>query len=369
MLTYTIRRLVLAVPTLLFISLVIFLLLELAPGDPMAQVPLTVPPEVKEKMRLALGLGEPVHIRFWKWLVQFFWVEPQVLIDSIFGTKLSWNWEVPVPMPTADALEALRAEGLVREVAGQVEVLTKEPRIISWQTRSPVMDIVVQRLPQTLWVVGMAYVVGILIAIPVGIYSAYRQYSFFDQAGTFVTMIGYSVPPFFTGPLMIVIFAVYLGWFPSIYDTTHVVNDWASFKKQIWQMFLPMMVLALQITAQIARFMRASMLDNLNQDYVRTARAKGLGERTVVLIHVLRNSMIPVVTVIALAVPAVFGGSIITEQVFKVNGIGQLLITAIQANDLPMVQTLTFIFAVLIVLFNLIADVLYGILDPRIRYD
>ncbi len=335
MLTYTIRRLVLAVPTLLFISLVIFLLLELAPGDPMAQVPLTVPPEVKEKMRLALGLGEPVHIRFWKWLVQFFWIEPQVLIDSIFGTSLS--------------------EGKLR--------------IISWQTRSPVMDIVVQRLPQTLWVVGMAYVVAILISIPVGIYSAYRQYSVFDQAGTFVTMIGYSVPPFFTGPLMIVIFAVYLGWFPSIYDTTHVVDDWASFKRQVWQMFLPMMVLALQITAQIARFMRASMLDNLNQDYVRTARAKGLGERTVVLVHVLRNSMIPVVTVIALAVPSVFGGSIITEQVFKVNGIGQLLITAIQANDLPMVQTITFIFAVLIVLFNLIADVLYGILDPRIRYD
>lgn len=335
MLTYTIRRLVLAIPTLLFISLVIFLLLELAPGDPMAQVPLTVPPEVKEKMRIALGLGEPVYVRFWKWLVQFFWVEPQVLIDTVFGTSLS--------------------EGKLR--------------IISWQTRSPVMDIVVQRLPQTLWVVGMAYVVAILIAIPVGIYSAYKQYSIFDQAGTFVTMIGYSVPPFFTGPLMIVIFAVWLGWFPSIYDTTLVVDDWSSFKRQVWQMFLPMMVLALQITAQIARFMRASMLDNLNQDYVRTARAKGLGERTVVLAHVLRNSMIPVVTVIALAVPSVFGGSIITEQVFKVNGIGQLLITAIQANDLPMVQTLTFIFAVLIVLFNLIADVLYGILDPRIRYD
>ncbi|MBO6774550.1 MAG: ABC transporter permease [Marinibacterium sp.] len=335
MLTYTIRRLVLAIPTLLFISLVIFLLLELAPGDPMAQVPLTVPPEVKEKMRIALGLGEPVYVRFWKWLVQFFWIEPQVLIDTVFGTSLS--------------------EGKLR--------------IISWQTRSPVMDIVVQRLPQTLWVVGMAYVVAILIAIPVGIYSAYKQYSIFDQAGTFVTMIGYSVPPFFTGPLMIVIFAVWLGWFPSIYDTTLVVDDWASFKRQVWQMFLPMMVLALQITAQIARFMRASMLDNLNQDYVRTARAKGLGERTVVLAHVLRNSMIPVVTVIALAVPSVFGGSIITEQVFKVNGIGQLLITAIQANDLPMVQTLTFIFAVLIVLFNLIADVLYGILDPRIRYD
>jgi len=335
MLTFTIRRLVLAIPTLLFISLAIFLLLELAPGDPMAQVPLTVPPEVKEKMRESLGLGQPMHMRFWKWIVQFFWIEPQVLIDHWFGTSFS--------------------EG--------------DLRVISWQTRSPVMDIVVQRIPQTLWVVGTAYVVGILIAIPIGIYSAYRQYSWFDQAGTFISMVGFSVPPFFSGVLVIVIFSVNLGWFPSIYDTTHVVADWDSFVVQLQQMVMPVMVLALQITAQISRFMRASMLDNLNQDYVRTARAKGLGERTVVMLHILRNSMIPVITVIALGVPSIFGGAIITEQVFKVNGIGQLLIGAIQANDLPMVQTLAFIFAVLIVLFNLIADVLYGLLDPRIRYD
>ena len=335
MLNFTIRRLILAVPTLLFISLVIFLLLELAPGDPMAQVPLTVPPEVKEKMREALGLGQPMHIRFWKWIVQFFWIEPQVLVDAMFGTTFS--------------------EG--------------DLRVISWQTRSPVMDIVVQRIPQTLWVVGTAYVVAILIALPIGIYSAYRQYSWFDQMGTFVSMIGFSVPPFFSGVLVIVIFSVQLGWFPSIYDTTLVVNSWDSFMLQLKQMIMPVMVLALQITAQLSRFMRASMLDNLNQDYVRTARAKGLSEYTVVMVHVLRNSMIPVVTVIALGIPAIFGGAIITEQVFKVNGIGQLLIGAIQANDLPMVQTLTFIFAVLIVLFNLIADVLYGILDPRIRYD
>ena len=134
-------------------------------------------------------------------------------------------------------------------------------------------------------------------------------------------------------------------------------------------MAMPVFVLALYNAAQISRYMRASMLDNLQQDYVRTARAKGMGERTVILRHVLRNSMIPVVTVIALGVPTIFGGAIITEQVFGVNGLGQLLIIAINGNDLPMVQTLTFIFAVLIVLFNLIADVLYGMLDPRIRYD
>ena len=335
MLTFTIRRLVLSIPTLLFISLVIFLLLELAPGDPMAQVPLTVPPEVKQQMREALGLGEPTHIRFGKWLWQFFIVEPVTLIDATFGTTF--------------------AEG--------------QQRVISWQTRSPVMDIVVQRMPQTLWVVAMSYVVGILIALPIGIYSAYKQYSVFDQVGTFITMVGYSVPPFFSGVLVIVIFSVQLGWLPSIYDTTHRVVDWDTFVVQLRQMVMPVMVLALQTTAQISRFMRASMLDNLNQDYVRTARAKGLSEQVVVLVHVLRNSMIPVVTVIALGVPQIFGGAIITEQIFKVNGLGQLLITAIQANDLPMVQTVTFMLAILIVLFNLVADVLYGILDPRIRYD
>ncbi|WP_375690497.1 ABC transporter permease [Pseudooceanicola sp. LIPI14-2-Ac024] len=335
MLTYFFRRLLLAIPTLLFIELVIFLLLDLAPGDPTAQLPLTIPPEVREQIRVSLGLGEPLPIRFGKWMYQFFIIEPQVVFDSIFGTSFS---------------------------AG-------DTRVLSWQTRSPVMDIVWQRMPQTLWVVGTAYVVAIIIALPIGIYSAYRQYSLFDNVGTFITMVGFSVPPFFSGVLVIVIFSVNLGWFPSIYDTTLVVHDWDSFMRQLNQMILPVMVLALQITSQLSRYMRASMLDNLNQDYVRTARAKGLGERPVVLVHVLRNSMIPVVTVIALGIPSIFGGAIITEQVFKVNGIGQLLITAIQANDVPLVQTLTFIFAILIVIFNLIADVLYGILDPRIRYD
>ena len=335
MLSFISRRLLISVPTLIIISLVIFLLLNLAPNDPMAQVPLTVPPEVKQKMREALGLGQPLYIQFLKWLIQFFWIEPQVFIDYLFNTSFS--------------------EG--------------KQRVISWQTRSPVMDIIVQRMPQTLWVVGMSYVVGILIAIPIGIYSAYRQYSVFDQVGTFVTMIGYSVPPFFTGVFVIVIFSVQLGWLPSIYDTTHSVVDWETFKIQLKQMVMPVMVLALQTTAMINRFMRATMLDNLNQDYVRTARAKGLSEWTVVMIHVLRNSMIPVITVIALNVPAIFGGAIITEQVFKVNGIGQQLIGAIYANDLPTVQTITFMFAVLIVFFNLLADIIYGILDPRIRYD
>jgi peptide/nickel transport system permease protein len=162
---------------------------------------------------------------------------------------------------------------------------------------------------------------------------------------------------------------VNLGWFPTIYDTNLDVVDWASFKAMMAQMALPVMVLALFNAAEISRYTRSSVLENLGQDYVRTARAKGMGEGKVVLKHVLRNSLIPVVTVIALGLPTVFGGAIVTEQIFKINGIGAALIGAIHVSDLPTVQTVTFIFAVLIVMFNLIADILYGILDPRIRYD
>jgi peptide/nickel transport system permease protein len=262
-------------------------------------------------------------------------VEPATLFDSWFGTSLAGG----------------------------------EQRILSWQTRSPVFTMIGQRIPQTITVVGTAYLLGVMIALPIGIYSAYRQYSWFDQAGTLFAMIGFSVPTFFTGTLLIIIFAVWLGWFPTKYDTTLSVTDWDSFVLQMRQMALPVLTLALANAAAISRYMRSSMLDNMGQDYVRTARAKGMAERTVVLKHVLRNSLIPVVTVIALGIPAIFGGAIITENLFGVNGIGAALILAIHANDLPTVQTLAFIFAVLVVLFNLIADILYGLLDPRIRYD
>lgn len=335
MLTFILRRLLLAIPTLLVISFVIFLVVDLAPGSPAAEIPLTVPPEVRAKILESMGVNQPLWVRYVLWLKQFFWIEPLYAIDALFGTDLAQGAQ----------------------------------RIISYQTRGPVFDVIGQRIPQTLTVVGMAYLVGILIAVPIGVYSAYRQYSWFDQLGTFVSMVGYSVPTFFTGVLFIVIFSVKLGWFPSIYDTTLKVTDWGSFVKQVMQMTLPVAVLALFNAAEISRYTRSSMLENLGQDYVRTARAKGMGEGKVVLKHVLRNSLIPVVTIIALGMPSVFGGAIITENVFKVNGIGAALIGAIHGNDLPMVQTITFIFAVLIVLFNLIADILYGILDPRIRYD
>ncbi len=339
MIRYVTRRTLLAIPTLLVMSLIFFLILDKAPGDPTSQLPLTVPAEVRERMLEALGANDPFFISWLKWLQLMVINEPLHLIDSWFNTCI-----------------------------GDCE---NRDRIISWSTRGPAMDVVYQRVPQTLWVLGVSFLLGVLLAIPVGIYSAYRQYSWFDNAGTLITMVGFSVPVYFTGLLIITIFAVGLGWFPSFYDTTHDVSltSWSSIWFQIKQMIMPVAVLTLFNAASLSRFTRASVLDNLNQDFVRTARAKGLGERKVVLRHVMRNSLIPVVTLIALQIPGIFGGAIITENIFRINGLGALLLSSIQNGDLYMVQTLVFIFAVLVVAFNLFADVMYGLLDPRIRYD
>ncbi|UCG22736.1 MAG: ABC transporter permease [Chloroflexota bacterium] len=337
MIRYIVRRLLIAIPTLLAISFVVFAILDLAPNDPTGQLPLTIRPEVRAQIRESLGLNEPFHIRYVLWLRQFFVNEPLNIIEETFDVQIG------------DSENRLR--------------------IRSWATRSPVVELIAERTPQTLWVVGLSYLLSILIAVPIGVISAYKQYSKFDQVGTFVAMIGYSVPTFFTGLLAIVIFSVVLKWLPSIYDTTHKVTDLESLWVQVKQMIMPVMVLAFFSAAQLSRFTRSAMLDNLNQEYVRTARSKGLRERVVVSGHVLRNSLIPVVTLVALGIPTIFAGAIITEQIFRVNGLGQLLILAIQGADIPLVQTLTFIFAVLIVMFNILADVIYGVLDPRIRYD
>lgn len=315
---YVLRRLLVAVPTLLLISAVIFFILALAPGDPLAEFAANpaVPPYVRENIKRTLGLDQPVPIRYVKWLIAF--------------SKGDWGF--------------------------------------SFASRSPVIDLIKQRIPQTLWVVGIAYLISVLIAIPTGIISAVKQYSLFDQIATTISFIGFSVPTFFTGLLLILIFSIKLRWLPFIYDTNLVVHDLGSFAQQLKQMAMPVVVLALFQSAAVARFMRSSMLDNLPLDYVRTARAKGLSEWIVVMRHIVSNSLIPVVTLIALGIPTVFAGAIITEQIFRVNGLGELLVRSIRNSDTPVVMVLTFIFAILVVLFNLIADILYGVLDPRIRY-
>jgi peptide/nickel transport system permease protein len=333
---YFVRRILTIIPTLLAISLVIFAILDLSPSDPVGNLPLTIPAETRERIREKMGVNDPFLLKYVKWLGQFLVDEPLNLFEKATG----------IHFPGSE----------------------NRVRIISWQTRSPIVDLIFERIPQTLWVVGTAYLIAVIIAIPLGIISAYKQYSIFDQIGTFFSIVGYSVPTFFTGLLFVVIFSVQLKWFPSVYNTTHRVTDFDSFIVQLRQIIMPVLVLTLFFTAQISRYTRSSMLENLNQDYVRTARSKGLNERSVILRHALRNSLIPVVTLVALGIPQIFQGAIITEQIFRVNGLGQLLILAVQGGDLPTVQTLTFIFAVLIVIFNLIADFLYALLDPRISY-
>ena len=314
---YILRRLLISIPTLLVISAVLFTILALAPGDPMSQFALNpeVPPEVRERVKASLGLDQPLHIRYAKWIGG--------IVTGDFG--------------------------------------------FSFATRGPVTDLIVQRLPNTLLVLGIAYTVSVLIAIPIGIISAVKRYSLFDYGATTLAFIGISVPTFFTGLLLIIIFAVKLKWFPFLYDSRVVVSDLNTLGQQIRQSIMPITVLTLFNAAQLTRYVRAEMLENLPQDYVRTARAKGLHERPVIARHVLRNSLIPVVTLIALGVPTIFTGAIITEQVFGYPGIGTLLIAAVHAGDYSLVLGIASISILAVSVAVLLIDLLYPLLDPRVK--
>lgn len=333
---FMVRRALASCVTLLGISFIVFALLELSPADPVGNLPLTIPPEVRAQIRDRLGADDPFLLKYLKWLRQFMLAEPLNLLEAVTGYQLP------------DSVQRVR--------------------VLSWHTHSPVMDIIAERLPQTLWVVGTAYLLGILVAVPIGVWSAYRPYSRFDQIASLMAIVGYSTPTFFTGLVLIMIFSVQLKWLPSIYDTTLQVNSLSSLWQQVRQMIMPVSVLSLFYTAQISRFTRSALLDHLHQDYIRTARAKGLPERAVIWRHALRNSLVPVVTLVALGLPRIFGGAIITEQIFRVNGLGQYMVIAINNGDLPTVQTLTVIFAALIIAFNWLADVIYALLDPRVVY-
>lgn len=309
---YLIRRILISGVTLLAISMVVFSILALAPGDPLAGFATNpnVTPELRERLRDQLGINDPIHIRYVKWGREY----------------LQGNW-------------------------GQ-----------SFQTKGSVQDYIMGRIPVTMTVIGSSLLLSILIAIPVGVISAIKQYSAFDQISTTFAFLGFSLPTFFTGLLAILLFSVQLDWLPFVYDS-QVNGFWGNFKQSI----MPICVLGLAGAAQLTRFVRASMLETISQDYVRTARAKGLREQTVVFFHAMRNAMIPVVTIIALQIPGVFGGAVVTEQIFRVPGIGSALISAIQGADTPVVMAITFGVAILVVLFNVIADILYAVLDPRIK--
>ena len=315
---YFYQRVLVAIPTLIAISLIIFLILALAPGDPLGEFASNpaITAEVRENIRKSFGLDQPIYIRYWKWLSSF--------IQGDMG--------------------------------------------YSFNSRSPVAQLLGQRLATTFWIVGIAYFLGLLIAFPLGIISAIKRYSITDQVITTIAFLGFSIPPFFTGLLFIIIFSVQLNWLPFIYNSTLEIRDWTSFIAQIKQSIMPISVLALYHAAILMRFIRSAVLDELKQEYVTTALSKGLNYFAVIKNHVLRNAMIPVVTLIALDIPAIFTGALVTEQVFRVPGIGALLIDSIYRSDTPVVMAIAFIYAILIVLFNLIADLIYALLDPRVKY-
>jgi len=315
---YLLRRVLLAIPSLLGISVVLFCVLALAPGDPFEELTLNpnVPPEVRLALRASLGLDDPVYLRYFHWLF----------------AMLRGDWG------------------------------------FSFVSRINVDQLILQRVPTTVAVIGASQILALLVAIPVGVLAASRPYSVFDQVANTLAFVGFSLPSFFTGLLLILVFSIQLDWLPMVYQSTLRETGWAWWVAQFKQSVMPVMVLGLLQGASLVRYVRSSVLDVIKLDYVVTARSKGIGQRRVLVRHVVRNALIPVVTLVALQLPVVFGGAIVTEQIFRIPGIGSLLITAIQGNDTPVVMGVTFVFACLVVIFNLIADILYGWLDPRIAF-
>jgi peptide/nickel transport system permease protein len=238
----------------------------------------------------------------------------------------------------------------------------------SFVSRVDVDTLIMQRLPSTLLVIGASQLLAIVVALPVGVLAATRPYSIFDQVANTVAFIGFSLPTFFTGLLLILVFSIQLDWLPFVYRADIAATGWRFYWEHVRQAIMPVMVLGLFQGASLVRYVRSAVLDVIRLDYVTTARAKGIGERKVIIRHVVRTALIPVVTLVALQMPIVFGGAIVTEQIFRIPGIGSLLISSILANDTPVVMAVTFVFACLVVLFNLIADILYGWLDPRIAF-
>ena len=315
---YLIRRLLIAIPSLIGISLILFTVLALAPGDPFEELATNpnVPPEVRENLRKQFGLDDPVMVRYVRW----------------FGSMAKGDWG------------------------------------FSFASRVDVDDLILGRLPVTLVVIGSSQLLALLIAIPIGVFAATRPYSIFDQVANTFAFIGFSLPTFFTGILFILFFSIYLDWLPFVFRADISETGWRWWWVHFKQSIMPIAVLGLFQGASWTRYVRSAVLDVIRLDYVTTARSKGLAERTVIVKHALRNALIPVVTLVALQMPAVFGGAIVTEQIFRVPGIGSLLISAILANDTPVIMAVTFVFACLVIFFNLVADILYGWLDPRISY-
>jgi len=322
--TYAIRRLIQAIPVVLLISVILFFLVRLAPGGPLAAAERNpnVTPEQIARLREKLGLDQPLYIQYLRWM-------GQILLEGDLGESVKFH--------------------------------------------RPVTTMILERVPNTVILVGTSFVLTLLIAIPVGVLSAYRSYSFFDYVATTLTFIGQAVPVYWLGLVMIVVFFVTLSnpvtggpLLPAGGMRAPGRDDLADLAQH---MVLPTLTLSLAWAAWYSRFLRSSMLDVLYQDYVRTARAKGVKEFLVVNRHALRNAIIPLSTLIAMDLPSLFSGALFVETIFSWPGMGRLFWDAARGRDYPVLLGVVMFNAVLIIFFNLAADLLYGQLDPRVQYD
>jgi peptide/nickel transport system permease protein len=304
--SYLARRLLLALPVVLGVATLVFLLIHLIPGDPVEiMLGEAALPTDREALREALGLDRPILEQYGSFLL-----------------------------------------GLARGDLG-----------VSLQQRRPVTDLIREHYPATLELTLAAMLISLLIALPAGILSGIRQYSFLDHSTMFLALVGVSMPNFWLGPLLIWVFSIQLGWFP------------VSGKGGLAHLLLPALTLGASMAAIVARMTRSSVLEVLREDYVMTARAKGLSEARIVLKHVLRNAMLPVLTVVGLQFGALLAGSIIIETIFSWPGLGTLMVKAIQTRDYPVVQGCVLVISLSYVLVNLLTDLLYSVIDPRIRYE
>jgi peptide/nickel transport system permease protein len=328
---YIFRRLLQMIPIALGISVLMFALLTLAPGDPVdlliSSDPRVKPQDVARLKRI-YGLDQPIHIRYVKWLG--------------------------------------------RTVKGDLG--------FSRTYKEPVTHLMRDRIGNSLWLTVTAFFLALLVAMPVGIYSALRQYSVLDYVATTFTFFGVSIPAFWFGIMMIYLFAVWHPWTvvpwmaglvlpPGGISTPGVPDGLPFYVDRLRYMILPSIVLALLSMATYTRYTRSSMLEVIRQDYVRTARSKGLAERAVINKHALRNALIPLVTIVALSISGLFAGAPITETVFAWPGVGRLLVDSVIGGDYVAAQAVLMFLAVLVLVFNLVADIGYALLDPRIRYD